>query len=176
MIHSFEDKVPRVHPSAYVSWNAEVVGEVELAEDASVWYAAVLRGDIAGIRIGASSNVQDGCVIHVDRGTPCLVGEFVTLGHRVILHGCTVGDRTLIGMGAVILNGAVIGERSIVGAGALVTQGKVFSPRSLIVGSPARVVRELRDEEVAELTEHALAYVELARRSASSTREIAARG
>ncbi|MGO8695523.1 MAG: gamma carbonic anhydrase family protein [Rectinemataceae bacterium] len=174
MIHSFEDKVPRVHPSAYVSWNAEVVGEVDLAEDASVWYAAVLRGDIAEIRIGRSSNVQDGSVIHVDRGVPCIVGEGVTLGHRAVLHGCIVGDWALVGMGAVILNGAAIGERSIVGAGALVTQGKVFPPRSLIMGSPARVVRELRDEEVAELREHALSYVDLARRAARGTVQVRA--
>jgi carbonic anhydrase/acetyltransferase-like protein (isoleucine patch superfamily) len=174
MIHSFEDKTPRVAPSAYVSWNAEVAGDVELAEDASVWYAAVLRGDIAGIRIGRSSNVQDGCVIHVDIGVPCIVGEGVTLGHRVVLHGCTIGDWCLIGMGAVILNGAVVGEGSIVGAGALVTQGKTFPPRSLIMGSPARVVRELRDDEVAELREHALAYVDLARRTARGTLQVQA--
>ncbi len=174
MLHSFEDQAPRVHPSAYVSWNAEVVGDVELAEDSSVWYAAVLRGDIAGIRIGRSSNVQDGSVIHVDRGVPCVVGEGVTLGHRVVLHGCTVGDWSLIGMGAVILNGAVIGAQSVVGASALVTQGKTFPPRSLIMGSPARVVRELRDDEVAELREHALAYVDLARRAARGTLQVQA--
>jgi len=170
MIHSFEDRIPRVHRSAYVAWNAEVVGEVELGEDSSVWYAAVLRGDVAGIRIGKSSNVQDGCVIHVDRDVPCVVGEGVTLGHRAVLHGCTVGDWAMVGMGAVILNGAVIGAGSIVGAAALVTQGKTFPPRSLIMGSPARFVRELREEEVADLREHALAYVELARRAGSLTK------
>jgi len=172
MVHSFETLTPRVHPSAYVSWNAEVVGDVELAEDSSVWYGAVLRGDVAEIRIGRSSNIQDGVVIHVDRGVPCILGEGVTVGHRAVLHGCRVGDWCLIGMAAVILNGAVVGAESIVGAGALVTQGKSFPPRSLILGSPARLVRALDDEEIAALREHAAAYVDLARRAAAGTREI----
>jgi len=172
MIHSLETHSPRIHPSVYVSWNAEVVGNVELAEDSSVWYGAVLRGDVAEIRIGRSSNIQDGVVIHVDRGVPCILGEGVTVGHRAVLHGCRVGDWCLIGMAAVILNGAVVGAESIVGAGALVTQGKSFPPRSLILGSPARLVRALDDEEIATLREHAAAYVDLARRAAAGTREI----
>ena len=131
-----------------------------------MWYGAVLRGDLAAISVGAGSNVQDGAVLHVDDGTPCVVGDHVTIGHRAVVHACKVGDRCLIGMGAVILNGAVIGEDSIVGAGALVTQGKAFPPRSMILGSPAKVVRPLTDEEVADLRPHAEAYVDLARRAA----------
>jgi carbonic anhydrase/acetyltransferase-like protein (isoleucine patch superfamily) len=172
MIHSFEGERPDTSRAAFIAWNAEVSGRVELGEGASVWYGAVLRGDVAAIRVGAGSNVQDGSVIHVDVGQPCVLGDKVTIGHRAVLHACTVGDRCLVGMGAVILNGAVIGEDSIVGAGALVTQGKSFPPRSMILGSPAKLARRLTDEEVAGLASHAEAYVELARRTARGCREL----
>ena len=172
MIHSFEGERPEVSRAAFIAWNAEVSGKVSLGEGASVWYGAVLRGDVAPITVGAGSNVQDGSVLHVDNETPCVLGEFVTVGHRAVIHACVVGDRCLIGMGAVILNRAVIGEDSIVGAGALVTQGKVFPPRSMILGSPAKVVRSLSDEEVAGLRPHAEAYVALARRTSLSCREV----
>lgn len=172
MVHSFEGERPNISRAAFVAWNAEVSGRVDLGEGASVWYGAVLRGDVAEIRVGRGSNVQDGAVLHVDHGTPCVVGELVTIGHRAVVHACAVGDRCLIGMGAVILDRAVIGEDSIVGAGALVTQGKAFPPRSMILGSPAKVVRGLTDEEVAGLASHAEAYVALARRTVSGCREI----
>ncbi len=172
MVHSFEGERPDISRAGFIAWNAEVSGRVSLGEGASVWYGAVLRGDIAAISVGAGSNVQDGAVLHVDDRTPCVVGEYVTIGHRAVVHACEVGDRCLIGMGAVILNGAVIGQDCIVGASALVTQGKSFPPRSMILGSPAKVVRTLTDEEVAGLRPHAEAYVDLARRTASGCREM----
>jgi carbonic anhydrase/acetyltransferase-like protein (isoleucine patch superfamily) len=172
MVHSFEGERPDTTKAAFVAWNAEVLGQVSLGEGASIWYGAVLRGDIAPIRVGAGSNVQDGAVVHVDHDTPCVIGDHVTIGHAAVIHACRVGDRCLIGMGAIILNQAVIGEDSIVGAGALVTQGKVFPPRSMILGSPAKVVRPLRDEEVAGLRPHAEGYVDIARRINSGCREM----
>lgn len=171
MIHSFEGKAPTIHQSAFVAWNAEVEGEVELAEGASVWYGATLRADIAAIRIGARSNVQDGAVVHVAAGVDCVLGDEVTVGHGAVVHACVVGDRCLVGMGAIILDGAEIGEESIVGAGALVTQGKKFPPRSMILGSPAKAVRELTPDEVSGLSEHAKAYAELARRTKEACRQ-----
>jgi len=172
MIHSFEGARPDTSRAAFVAWNAEVQGSVTLGEGASVWYGAALRGDIEAIRVGAGSNVQEGAVLHVDEGSPCVIGDHVTIGHGAVVHACKVGDRCLVGMGAVILDRAVIGEDSIVGAGALVTQGKAFPPRSMILGSPAKLVRPLTDEEVAGLRAHAEAYVELARRTASGCREL----
>lgn len=172
MIHSFEGRRPDVARAAFVAWNAEIAGSVSLGEGASVWYGAVLRGDVAEIRVGAGSNVQDGAVLHVDHDTPCVLGDFVTVGHRAVVHACAVGDRCLVGMGAVILDRAVIGEDSIVGAGALVTQGKAFPPRSMILGSPAKAVRALTDQEVAGLRAHAEGYVALARRTASGSGEL----
>ncbi|MGA2546750.1 MAG: gamma carbonic anhydrase family protein [Rectinemataceae bacterium] len=172
MVHSFEGERPEISRAAFIAWNAEISGRVSLGEGASVWYGAVLRGDVAAISVGAGSNVQDGAVLHVDHGIPCVVGDQVTIGHRAVVHACKVGDRCLIGMGAVILNRAVIGEDSIVGAGALVTQGKVFPPRSMILGSPAKALRPLSDEEVSDLPAHAEDYVDLARRTSSGCREM----
>jgi carbonic anhydrase/acetyltransferase-like protein (isoleucine patch superfamily) len=169
MIHSFEDKTPRIHPSVFVAWNAEVSGEAALDEGVSVWYGAVIRADVAAVHAGRLCNIQDGCVIHVDKGVPTELGEGVTLGHRVIVHGAKIGNWSLIGMGAIVLDRAEIGEESIVGAGALVTQGKKFPPRSLILGSPAKVVRALTGEEVANLHDHAAAYALLAKRTMAGT-------
>jgi len=165
MVHGFGGTTPRIDESAFVAWNAEVEGDVELGEGASVWFGATVRGDVAPIRIGRLTNVQDSAVLHVDRGVSCTLGEAVTVGHGAIVHACTVGDRSLIGMGAIILDRAEIGADSIVGAGALVTQGKKFPPRSMILGSPAKVVRELSDEEVAGLRSHAEDYALLAART-----------
>jgi carbonic anhydrase/acetyltransferase-like protein (isoleucine patch superfamily) len=172
MVESFEGARPDISKAAFVAKSADITGSVQLGEDSSVWYGAILRGDIAEIRVGAKSNVQDGAVLHVDAGQACVLGERVTVGHRAVVHACTVGDRCLVGMGAVILDRAIIGEDSIIGAGALVTQGKSFPPRSMILGSPAKVVRELTAEEVASLAAHAEEYVELARRTASGSREM----
>jgi carbonic anhydrase/acetyltransferase-like protein (isoleucine patch superfamily) len=172
MVQSFEGERPDIAKAAFVAESAAVVGRVSLGEGASVWHGAVLRADLADIRVGAGSNVQDCAVLHVDEGKACALGDHVTVGHGAVVHACSVGDRCLVGMGAIILDGAVIGEDSIVGAGALVTQGKSFPPRSMILGSPAKVSRELTDEEAAGLRAHAEAYVELARRAAKGCRNI----
>ena len=152
-------KKPVIHPTAFVAPNATLRGDISLAADSSVFYGAVLRGDTASITIGEGSNIQDNCVVHVDPGLPVTVGKNVTVGHGAILHGCTVGDETLIGMGAIVLNGARIGRDCIVGAGALVT-GKMDAPDgAMILGSPAKVVRSLTAEEIESNREAAQWYV-----------------
>jgi carbonic anhydrase/acetyltransferase-like protein (isoleucine patch superfamily) len=156
-----------------VADNATVLGRVSLAEGSSVWYGAVLRGDNDWITIGARSNIQDGSVLHTDSGVPLTLGDDVTVGHQVMLHGCTVGEGSLIGIQSVILNGAKIGRFSIVGAGALVTEGKEFPDGVLIVGSPAKVVRELTPEQIERLKWSAAHYVENAARHRSQIRRIA---
>ena len=162
MVHAINDLVPKIHQSVFIAWNAEVAGAVRLAKDVSIWFSVTLRADIAPIEIGEGSNIQDGSVVHVDTNAPTIVGRNVTVGHRAILHSCVIGDDALIGMGAIILNGAEIGAESIVGAGALVTQGKKFPPRSLILGSPAKFVRELTVDEIADIKQNAAHYRELA--------------
>ena len=163
-VYQLGDDAPQIAASAWVADSAQVIGTVELAADASVWFNAVLRGDTEPIRIGKGSNVQDGTVIHCDHGFPVTLGENVTVGHQVVLHGCTVGDGSLIGIQAVVLNGAKIGKHCLVGAGALVTEGKEFPDGSLIVGSPAKVVRQLTPEQIAGLQRSAEHYVQNARR------------
>lgn len=150
---------PAIAPTAYVAPNATLIGKVTLAENASVWFGATLRGDNEPIVIGPSSNVQDGAVLHTDMGSPLTVGANVTIGHQAMLHGCTIHEGALIGIQAVILNDAVIGRHSLVGAGALVTERRQFPERSLILGAPAKVVRTLTDEEVAGLLLAAEHYV-----------------
>jgi len=162
MIHRIGDRAPEIHPSVFVARNAEVAGQVVLREGSSVWFSATVRGDIAPISVGRNSNIQDGAVLHCDTDVPCTLGDGVTVGHGAIVHSATVGANTVIGMGAILLNGAVIGEDSIVGAGALVTGGKVFPPRSMILGSPAKLVRELTVEEIERNRENARHYTELA--------------
>ena len=172
-IYQLEDFAPDIHPSAWVADSAEVIGRVALAENASVWYGAVLRGDNDHITIGANSNVQEGSVLHTDPGKPLVVGQGVTIGHQVMLHGCTIGDHSLIGIQSVILNGARIGRHSIVGAGSLVTEGKQFPDGVLIVGSPAKVVRELTPEQIAGLQASALHYVAQQQRHARTLKRLA---
>lgn len=152
-------KKPVVAASAFVAPEAVLVGDVQVHDQASVWFQAVVRGDNEPISIGMRSNVQEGAVLHADPGFPLSIGEGVTVGHQAMLHGCTVGNHSLIGIQAVVLNGAVIGEESLVGAGAVVTEGKVFPPRSLLLGAPAKVVRVLDDAAVAQLRESAASYV-----------------
>lgn len=157
-LYALDDLVPEVDPTAWVAHDANVIGRVRLGARASVWFGCTLRGDNEWISIGAGSNVQEGTVMHTDIGFPLTVGEGVTIGHQAMLHGCTVGDGALIGIGAVVLNGARIGRGCLVGAGALVTEGKEFPDGVLIMGSPARVVRELTDEQRARLAGGALHY------------------
>jgi carbonic anhydrase/acetyltransferase-like protein (isoleucine patch superfamily) len=151
-------KTPNIHPSAFVAPGAVVRGEVHLAENSSVFYNAVLRGDRAPISIGEGTNIQDNCVVHVEYDLPVTVGKNVTVGHGAILHGCTVGDETLIGMGAIVLNGAQIGKSCLIGAGALVTQNAVIPDGCMAVGSPARVKRPLTPEEMDGLRQSAADY------------------
>ena len=151
-------KNPDIHPSAFVAPGAVVRGDVHLAENSSVFYNAVLRGDRAPIFIGAGTNIQDGCVVHVEYDLPAVVGRDVTVGHGAILHGCTIGDETLIGMGAIVLNGAKIGSHCLIGAGALVTQSTVIPDGMMALGSPARVKSPLTPEAIASLHETALHY------------------
>lgn len=159
------DRLPAIGPRVFIADTARVIGDVTLGEGSSVWFGAVVRGDVQPIRVGARTNIQDLSVLHVTSGRwPTVLGDDVTVGHRVILHGCTVHDRALIGMGAIVMDGAVIGEEAIVGAGALVTPGTQVPPQTLVVGSPARPVRELRAEEVADLRQSAEHYVALAAR------------
>ncbi|WP_329562263.1 gamma carbonic anhydrase family protein [Streptomyces uncialis] len=156
-------KSPEVDPGAFVAPTAVVVGEVTVRAGASVWYGAVLRGDCGPIVLGAGSNVQDNCTVHVDPGFPVVIGERVTIGHNAVVHGCAIEDDALIGMGATVLNGAVIGAGSLVAAQALVPQGMVVPPGSLVAGVPAKVRRPLTDEERAGITLNGTLYMELAR-------------
>jgi carbonic anhydrase/acetyltransferase-like protein (isoleucine patch superfamily) len=152
-----------IDPTAYVAPGAALVGEVSIGPLASVWFNATVRGDLEPIAIGAESNVQDGCIIHVDRGRPARIGERVTLGHGAIVHAATVGDDCLIAMKAVVLSGCVIGRNCLVGAGAVVPEGTTVPDGSLVLGVPGRVVRPLKPEEIARIRDNARAYVELAR-------------
>jgi len=163
---------PTIAEDAWVAPSADLIGDVHLAPEASVWFGAVIRADNTPIAVGARSNVQEGAMLHSDPGAPCTVGEDVTVGHHAILHGCTIGDRALIGMGATILNRAVIGEDCIVGAGALVTEGKEFPAGSLIVGSPARAIRQLDDAAKAMLRASAAHYVSKQRDYAANLRRV----
>ncbi len=167
------DDVPRIASTAWVADSAQVIGRVSLGEGASVWYGAVLRGDNEWITVGARSNVQEGSVLHTDIGSPLTLGDDVTVGHQVMLHGCTVGDCSLIGIQAVVLNGARIGRNCLVGAGAVVTQGKEFPDNSLILGSPAKLVRQLTEEQLAGLRLSATYYVENARRHRLTLKKLA---
>jgi carbonic anhydrase/acetyltransferase-like protein (isoleucine patch superfamily) len=171
-IYQLGDHAPRIAPSAWVAGSATVIGEVVLEDEASIWYGAVLRGDNDLITIGQRSNVQDGSVLHTDAGIRLTVGAGVTIGHQVMLHGCTVGDGSLIGIQSVLLNGARIGANSIVGAGSLVTEGKEFPDGALIVGSPAKLVRLLTPEQIARLQRSAAHYVANAARHRSALRQV----
>lgn len=159
-IYKLGEDVPNIAATAWVAPEAVVIGKVRLGEEVSVWPQATLRGDNEPVIVGAGSNIQEGAVLHTDLGCPLTLGARVTVGHLAMLHGCTVEDGALIGMQATVLNRARIGRDSLVGAGALVTEGKQFPPRSLIVGSPAKVVRELTDEEVTRMRENAKNYIE----------------
>lgn len=164
MVADFLGRSPRFDNSNYIAPTAAVIGDVTLGAGASIWFGASLRGDVHWIEVGASSNVQDNATVHVSRGThPCRIQERVTIGHNAVVHGCLVEDDCLIGMGAIVLDGAVIGAGSLVGAGALVTPNTVVPPRSMVLGSPARVVRTLSDEEVARNHANAVHYVRMGR-------------
>ena len=160
MLRPYRGTMPRVHPTVYIDESAQVIGDVEIGEESSVWMTVVIRGDVHRIRVGRRTNVQDGAIVHVMRDTHATtIGDEVTIGHRALLHGCTIENRCLIGMGAIVLNGAHVGSLSIVAAGSLVTEGTMVPPRSLVMGSPSKVKRTLEDREIAEIQMLADRYV-----------------
>ena len=160
MIYEFENNTPTLHKNSWVASNAVLIGKVTLEKDANIWFNVVLRGDIEFITIGEGSNVQDGSVFHTDPGCPLTLGKGVTVGHMVMLHGCEIGDDTLIGIGSTILNKTKIGKNCIIGANTLIQENKIIPDRSLVIGSPGKVVRQVTDKEVEEIKENAKHYVE----------------
>jgi carbonic anhydrase/acetyltransferase-like protein (isoleucine patch superfamily) len=173
-IYALEDRKPQLPPEGrfWIAPNASVIGDVVIGEDVGVWFGAVLRGDNERLTIGARSNLQEGVTLHTDAGFPLTVGEGCTVGHNAILHSCTIGDNCLIGMGAIVLNGATIGRNCLVGAGALVTENKSFPEGSLIVGSPAKAVRELDAKTIEALKDSARRYAENWKRYARGLKQI----
>jgi carbonic anhydrase/acetyltransferase-like protein (isoleucine patch superfamily) len=171
-LYQLDELTPTVHDTAWVADSAQVIGDVHLDEDTSVWFGTVIRGDTAPIRIGRGSNIQDNSVLHADLGVPLTIGEDVTVGHQVMLHGCTIGDGALIGIQAVVLNNARIGKGCVVGAGSVVTEGKEFPDGSLILGSPAKVVKQLTPEQVERFRLGAQHYVHNARRFRAGLKKI----
>ena len=171
-IYQLGDDAPRIDPSAWVAESASVIGRVAMAEASSVWFNAVLRGDNEWITLERGANVQDGCVLHTDMGFPLTLGQNVSIGHQVMLHGCSVGAGSLIGIGSVVLNGAKIGKNCVVGAGSLITEGKEFPDGSLIVGSPARVLRALTPEQIERFGMAATFYVANAARYRAGLKRI----
>ena len=171
-IYQLNDLTPTIDATAWVADNAQVIGNVTLGEDVSVWFGVVARGDTSSIVIGKGSNIQDNSVLHADHGMPLVIGENVTVGHQVMLHGCTVGDGSLIGIGAIVLNGAIIGRHCLVGAGALVTEGKEFPDGTLIIGSPAKAARQLSPEQIEGLKMSAQHYVNNAARYKAGLKKI----
>lgn len=171
-IYALGDRTPRFGEGSWVAHNATVIGAVDAGHDVSIWYNVVIRGDNDPITIGEGSNIQDGSVLHNDKGVPLTIGKHVTVGHMAMLHGCTIGDGSLIGINAVILNKAVIGKNCIIGANALIPEGKVIPDRSLVVGSPGRVIRELSDAEIEHLKWNASHYVDNARLYSTELRAV----
>jgi carbonic anhydrase/acetyltransferase-like protein (isoleucine patch superfamily) len=171
-IYELDGKSPQLGEGAWVADSAQVIGTVELGPNVNVWFGTVIRGDTETIRIGRNTNIQDQSMLHADAGVPLSIGDNVTVGHQVMLHGCTIGDNTLIGIQSVVLNKAKIGRNCIVGAGSVVTEGKEFPDNSLIIGSPAKVVRTLDEETATWLTKSAEAYVDNARRFARGLKKI----
>lgn len=172
-LYELDGHRPKLGNNAWVADSAQVIGKVTLEDDVSIWFGTIIRGDTEHLTIGKGSNVQDGCVLHADEGVPLVLGENVSVGHQVMLHGCTVGDGSLIGIGAVVLNHAKIGKNCLVGAGALVTEGKEFPDGSMILGSPAKAVKQLSPEQIAGLQHIARHYVENAERYRRGFKKIA---
>ena len=171
-VYQLDEHQPQIHSSAWVADSAQVMGAVTMEANASVWFGATVRGDTEHITIGEGANIQDGSVLHADHGMPLKVGKHVTVGHMVMLHGCTIGDESLIGIGAVVLNGAKIGRNCLVGAGSLVTEGKEFPDGSMIMGTPAKVVRQLTPEQIEGLRQSARHYIDNARRFQAGLKKI----
>lgn len=162
MIKSYQKNNPEIDDSCYIAENATVIGRVTLKKNVNVWYGAVVRADEQDILIGENTNIQDNCTVHIDDDFPTIIGDFVTVGHGAIIHGCTIGNNVLVGMGAIILNGAIIGENVIIGAGTLIPPGKNIPSNSLVIGSPGKVVRKLNGQDIEEIKKSAIHYVSLA--------------
>lgn len=171
MLRPYKGQLPEIDPNTYISDDAIIIGDVTISKDVSVWPTVVIRGDIEPITIGEGTNIQDGSVVHGATGFPVYMGKFITVGHKAIVHACTVEDYCMIGMGAIVLDGAVIGHHSIVGSNALVTKGTVIPPYSMVLGSPAKVVRSLKEEEAVGLEIHAKKYIELSKDYREETHE-----
>ena len=161
MIRDLKDKKTKIHGDTFIADSADILGDVVIGKGSSIWYGAVVRGDMSDVRIGAYTNIQDNVTVHVDTNQPTEIGHYVTVGHNAIVHGCKVGDNSLIGIGSIILNGAVIGDNSIIGAGALVTEGTVIPPNSLVMGSPGKVKKEVSEEQIETVRQNAIRYEEL---------------
>ena len=161
MVHTIKGQSPKIHESVFVAWNAEITGNVTIDENASIWFSASIRGDMNSVTIGKGSNVQDNCVIHTDSTRGAVIGDNVTVGHGAILHSCTIGNNTTVGMGAIVLDGAKVGANSMVAAGSVVPPGKEFPDGSMSMGSPAKVAREMRPEEIEGFAKNCQSYVEM---------------
>jgi carbonic anhydrase/acetyltransferase-like protein (isoleucine patch superfamily) len=161
IIKSFNGKLPKIHESVYISENVSIIGDVEIGENSSVWFGAVIRGDVCNVKIGNNSNIQDNAVIHVNYNMPSIIGDFVTVGHSAIIHGATIGDFVIVGMGAIVLDGAKVGRDVIIAAGSLVPPRMEIPDGVMVMGVPAKIVRTLRNEEIEHIKKNALDYVEL---------------
>jgi carbonic anhydrase/acetyltransferase-like protein (isoleucine patch superfamily) len=161
IIKSFNGKLPKIHESVYISENVSIIGDVEIGENSSVWFGAVIRGDVCNVKIGNNSNIQENAVIHVNYNMPSIIGDFVTVGHSAIIHGATIGDFVIVGMGAIVLDGAKVGKNVIIAAGSLVPPRMEIPDGVMVMGVPAKIVRTLRDEEIEHIKKNALDYVEL---------------
>ena len=164
MVMEFEGVTPKIDENTYISESVDIIGKVEILENANIWFGTRLRGDMNNIVIGRNTNIQENSVVHVDSKSPCIIGNNVTIGQGAIIHGCNIADNVLVGMGSIILNNAKIGKNTIIGAGSLVTQGKEFPEGVLILGNPAKVVRELTDDEIKNIKKSADNYVNLSKR------------
>lgn len=171
-IYALGDHAPQIHEDTWVAPDANLIGKVVMESGSSVWFGCTIRADHEEIRIGEGSNVQENCVMHIDAGFPLLIGKNCTIGHKVMLHGCTIGDNTLVGMGAMILNGAKIGKNCLIGAGALVTENKVIPDNSLVMGVPGKVVREVDEKNAQRITMGALHYQDNMRRFRDEMKEV----
>ncbi|MGY5852289.1 MAG: gamma carbonic anhydrase family protein [Candidatus Thorarchaeota archaeon] len=163
-LYKFNGKLPKIHPSAYVSPQASLIGDIEIGEDASIWYSAVLRADMNYIRVGKGTSIQDNATVHTTFTNPSVIGEYVTAGHNSLIHACEIGDRTVVGMGAIVLDGAKVGNECVIGAGSVVTQGSMIPDRSLVVGIPGKVKNEVSDGLLASFMAGAELYVELGKK------------
>lgn len=161
MIKNLKSIKPNIHENTFIAENAAVIGDVNIGEGTSIWYNAVIRGDIENITIGKYSNIQDNCTVHTETNIPTKIGDYTVVGHNAIVHGCTIGDNCLIGMGAIILNNAVIGDNCIIGAGAVITEGKEIPANSLVIGIPGKVIRQVTEEEIESVKANAIRYNEL---------------